>query len=252
MRKLLTNSIATGLASLILNATNVKAQGPYEPDLYTKALYHLNETEGTNVTDATGINHGSAFGEYEWVNGIFSNSIRLINADVQIPHRNQLNLDDQITLEAWVFPDTLLSAHSNNIIRKELGSGIGEQYLLRINESYQLDFVFALRNGFFGRISQYYQFQNRQWYHVAGTYDGLNHKLWVNRQLIAHQIFPSDPLRHSNQGYMFIGHSLNDDKFYGKIDEVRVSSIARDFSTTSTPDTDPRISTWGKIKSLFK
>jgi len=263
MRKLnsISKGIMTGLAAIVLGASPGRAQGPYQVDEHTRALWHLDG----NANDATGVNNGSPNGSYSWSVGQFDEAILFPvvqypnGGSVPIPNHPSLNENlNQLTLEAWVYPDSLLTSHSNNIIRKNIGwPGCGncEQYMLRINENWQVQFTFAASTGGIPHFRVNYPFSNRQWYHIAGTWDGTTAKIWVNRNLIFQSAYQPTSIFSQSTVPLYIGYAGWEDEFFGKIDEVRISDIARDFTdTTSIPERYPaiEISTWGRVKQTFK
>jgi hypothetical protein len=63
------------------------------------------------------------------------------------------------------------------------------------------------------------------WYHIVATYDGTNLRIYCNSTLLG-----TKAKSYTVQNSTFqIGYSkfISDEYFYGKIDEVRVSSVVR-------------------------
>ncbi len=260
----LKNAIIGGLAALTIGATQAKAQLqpdantaglcppglPYSVDTNTRALYHLDG----NTEDATGVNNGNpATPPYEWVEGSCNLAIKLQDGYVRIPNHPSLNDNlNQLTLEAMVNPDSLIMGGNNDIIRK-ITRQDAFQYLLRIVDDSLLWFQFQTQNVRSHIIFYDYQFQLGQWYHIAATYDGQFSRLFVNRQMVAESASPPGPINNDSDSELFISTPLGDNNgFYGLIDEVRISNIARDFSTTSVPEGTLEESTWGRIKHTYK
>lgn len=251
MKKLksISKGILTGLAALVLGATPSRAQ--YQVDEHTRALYHLDG----NAEDATGVNHGNPLGPYEWTSGFYDQAVHFNRGEIVIP--NHPSLTDslrQLTLEAWIKPDSLVNGFQNEIIRKNRLYG-HIQYELRISDDSQLWFEYTTNGGLHNHVTFDYPFQNNTWYHVAATYDGIGArvKLWINHNIVRNRPVSVGNIENGDGEELFIGYDRETNStFFGTIDEVRISDIVRDFSTTSAPEEDPRDLTWGRIKSIFK
>src|SRR5574344_1682118 len=87
--------IAGGIAQL-------KAQN-YTADGNTQALYHLDETGGTNVSDSSANNNAATLHDGSFVTGNL-NTAASLNGDtgyIRAPQSPSLNLSQQHTIEAW-------------------------------------------------------------------------------------------------------------------------------------------------------
>jgi len=105
-------------------SARLKAQN-YVTDSNTKALYHLDETSGTNVSDSSGSNNTGTVGNTSsWVSGNLNNALSLSNAltNINAPDSSSLSLSQDNTLEAWTkFGNTFGAAthdHQQGVIDK--------------------------------------------------------------------------------------------------------------------------------------
>lgn len=98
--------IADGTARLRLRS--------YLPDEQTVALYHLNESVGTTVTDDSSYTNDGvlAAGTWQSIGGTFDGALQLngITDYIRVPDSTSLSFTGQHTLEAWTKLDTTLTA----------------------------------------------------------------------------------------------------------------------------------------------
>lgn len=253
------NTILSGLAALILGSTSTKAQ--LTPDQNTMALFHFDEGQGTTAYDSTqNGNDGELRNGAQWSEGFFNGGLLLdgISQYVTVQHDSTLNLVD-FTIEARVKFDQGYNTDHRFIIAK------------RSPENGNYNLFYSIDNDGFLRVEftdinlqshvADYPFipEVNRWYHIAGSFEGrfptsfLN--LWVDgsnvtrRPVSAAQPIFSHDLMNIGTGYY---NPVPGHPFKGTIDEVRISNIARDFSTTSIPEQNPRDSTWGRVKRTFK
>jgi hypothetical protein len=181
------------------------------------------ESSGQTTTDTVGPNDGR-LGSSSDVDssdpvrsvGFVGNALGFDGIDDVVVHSldSSLDLTDEITLDAWIFPT---ARKSQTIIRKG-GAPLKTPYSLAL--SLGNTFVFAMGEP---RVDvRSFGYPLNTWIHVAGTYDGNTMKLYVNGVLMNSAPRPGPiAVRQSN---LLIGTRLRlpSDTFQGLIDEVDI------------------------------
>jgi len=166
-------ALAAGLAGL------AGAQG-LDPNLV--AWLPLDEGTGTVVLDKTDYwNDGTLGGEPVWVAGRIGGALDLdgVNDYVDWGNKDSLNITGQITLAAWIRPETAGNGQHQSIILK------GDRaYALKIQQWNNVEF-FVYGGGWractfpLGSAAEF----NNRWHYLAGTFDGQQLKLYDNGEL---------------------------------------------------------------------
>jgi hypothetical protein len=195
-------------------------------------LWTFNEASGNIVYDTSENANNGIINGANRVNGISGSGLYFdgISNYVNITNSPGLNPANEITLEAWIKPNNVLSQGWNKIIAKPFTSPAypWQQYALTL---YNGRFFFELNtNGSKSEVSNSIALENDTWYYVVGTYDGSEMKIYVNGELNGtlpkSGIIPSYPTNlHIGAG---IYSGLNTEFINGTIDEVRI--LDRDLS----------------------
>ncbi|HAM97557.1 MAG TPA: hypothetical protein DCQ26_03010 [Marinilabiliales bacterium] len=147
---------------------------------------------------------------------------------VEIQNSSSLNPISEITLTAWIKPESfegkgnsgIISKgyynHSNPYYQYQLGI-TGDQYAYRPGS---FNFCLSINNNYEYLIGENIWTPNN-WYFLVGTFDGEQMKLYVNSELIISKTihgsidtFPE---------HLFIGKSNNSDNYMrGTLDEIRI------------------------------
>lgn len=138
---------------------------------------------------------------------------------VRVAHSDTVNLGDQLTLEAWIYPTALDAAGGRMFI-----AGKPDTYMHAIEvatSAYQAA-INAAQWSWIGSG----QVDLDEWSHVAASFDGTVYELHVNGK---HQDTVEDPgALNTSLGDVTIGWLPQwGEAFTGYIDEVRISTVAR-------------------------
>ena len=199
-------------------------------------LWHFDEGIGSTAADSSGYgNDGTLSG------GKFGNALSFDGSDdyVEIPSNSSI-MPTTLTVEAWVQPGKTGARQS--IVSKWDG-GADASYSLELTAANK--FLFYLHNGTTTEsITGTTVVTVGTWYHVAGTYDGSQARLYVDGNLEAGPTTLVAPMTNSNVP-LRIGASAGPapysihSPFQGAIDEVRISDVARaSFVLTTPPSAD--------------
>jgi len=165
-------------------------------------------------------------------------SIRVKDAEPINPNANPsayIITGNQITVEAWVFPFALPENQNSKVIvaRPYYGKEPWRGYELSLGNWGATDhssYMFVIGDGQMPINAAYATdtslAQTGEWVHLAGTYDGINVKLYKNGILVASAPFTAN-IGAGDTGFYIGSFGQLDKTFQGLIDEVRVWNIAR-------------------------
>ncbi len=163
---------------------------------------------------------------------------------VEFPADNDLNISDDLTVEAWIKASSFGSSPVSNSIVCKHGWTSGEKgFVLRAGGDGQLSFTIAglkyngTNESWQEVLSPVGALQLNTWYHVAGTFDGNKLRLYINGSQVASKSYNGriDPSVNYN---LKIGRIADEGAasgrfFHGLIDEVRIWKEARSSSEIS-------------------
>jgi hypothetical protein len=210
------------------------------------ASYGFEEADGTIAGDRSGMtNPGTVSGATWTTSGKYGGGLSFdgVNDWVTITDAESLDATTALTMEAWVFP-TALSGWRSAIV-KEAGGNLAYGLYPHDDGPYPASYTFI--NGFDRRAGGITQLPLNAWTHLASTYDGVSHRLFVNG-LQVRNVGVSGPIVTSALPLRIGGNAIWGEFFQGRIDEVRVyrraltqSQIQTDMATpvggTPVPDT---------------
>ena len=193
-----------------------------------KIVYHMNQTSGFTITDSTGQNNGTAVNSptpttsgkigsaYDFPGP--ANPPQASAPAVTVASNAGLNTGSNFTMSAWVKADAsngyrFIMGKSNYWSNNDAGI---HNYISKVE-------LFA-GSGCAG--TSYVNISNGTWYHLEGTYDGVNRKLYVNGVLSANASCSGQAI---NNAYNFTvgGETVPAYGWDGIIDEVRYSNTPR-------------------------
>ncbi len=158
-----------------------------------------------------------------------SNCLDFDGADdyVEIPGASELDLTTQATIEAWV--QVIPTGSYTGIVAKMITTN-QQNYLLQVSPTGILQFTYSHASNPNDWIQTTETYGDGSWHHVAGVIDttvGQVIQLYVDGELKASSPVLNEPML-TTTNPVAIGARLDSGNTYqGKMDEVRVWSIAR-------------------------
>ncbi len=217
----------------------------YTTDGNTVALWHFNnnndeeEEEGTAYDETANENNGTlnygtggsntSYADM-WTSGKYKNALSFDGTDdyVKVSDSDSLDITDEITIEAWIKADIWENPDAPIDVRNILDKGehnSGKAYGLY---SYNGKLHFRINKTSAADVSSDLPSLG-EWHHIAGTYDGVKIKLYIDNVMTAEKNYSENIS--INDEPLYIGAGVNRDYYFdGVIDEVRISDIARDFN----------------------
>jgi hypothetical protein len=134
------------------------------------------------------------------------------------------NISDQITLEAWIYLESLEDLVARIIDRSD--NQLDDRYVIEVYKQNQQPIVHLNIN----RNSLWSQpISLKRWVHIAGTYDGENLRMFIDGAL--HDSLTVETIMTVNESDILIGHGgLNSEysgAFHGYLNELSIWNIAR-------------------------
>jgi len=175
------------------------------------------EYEGGNFDQALDFDGAASNGDY-----------------VRVPASDSLNITGPITLEAWIYPDSLGNYTRSIITKWRWDGGDYRSYGLAVLPNDKLQFMISSDgeggNGHEYTVDSGTKIEENEWQHVVGVYDNTEMRVYINGE-------PEGDMNYSNGIFdsganadVLIGsinnNQNNDYRFNGRIDEVSIETIA--------------------------
>lgn len=194
---------------------------PYTPDENTLLLYHF-DGDGEQIADSSGNGFDATIqeGEPTRADGLIGKSLRLDEGDVVVTDATaqQLGGMDELTVEVWFKYDKKREGLRQRIVK------FWEHYLISIFEGGDVYGHIYDQDATKTRLRSRSNITPEKWYHAALVWDGQIARLYINGV-------------QETQGRMsgtvnaapgtFQLNSAGSDYFAGEIDELRISTVAR-------------------------
>lgn len=198
---------------------------PPSVDGSTAGLWNFTEGSGTILGDNSGNGHSGTASSMGWGEGKFGPAgvFNGTNSVVNLGNSNAFNAS-QITLEAWIYPQSARGGEQTILRKARSTSDSGLVYDFQIQEQR----VYVRLNGNSGWTRSNTQLEDNRWYHVAATYDGSTIRVYVNGRLDNTASY-GVPLESGSGTSLYLGgDGRNNNKFFhGEIQHARVSNVAR-------------------------
>ncbi len=185
------------------------------------------------VKDSTSNNnHGTLFGPGSGVSGKLTNAIEFDGVEnvIRIPDSPSTSIEgDQFTLSAWVNPTNIEGDRDFGVISKAHEHSVStniERYHLGVSRVGGV--VVRRRSGDETAIfsTSEDQVTENSWQYLTGRYDGSYLRAFIDGSLLPGSEPASGNIDPSERDLLF-GKRYNDRFFTGRMDEIRVSNIAR-------------------------
>ncbi|NIP28301.1 MAG: hypothetical protein GWN67_03960, partial [Phycisphaerae bacterium] len=201
-----------GFSLTIINPDNT-----YGSDEGLVAHWKFDEGSGSTATDSAGINNGALVGDTTWTAGRIDGALSFDgNGDYVVVAPVSVLTGDTVTAQAWVRVSDL--SGSKPILTQNIFSMTKDGYYFQVSGGRP---TFYLIDGFKSAQAISPETINTdQWYHVAGTNDGTNLKLYVDG-LLKSSVPSAGYTGESNNAYIG-ADSISSFYFNGLIDDVRI------------------------------
>ncbi len=189
--------------------------------------WKMDEGSGNRFVDHSGYGHDATVqnpSSLRWVPGQDGLALRMsgnTNSFGSVPHNSNLDLNDAITIAAWIRPNQL---SNKRVISKSGPDG----YELGTNSNGKMEFRFNREtNGTTYRLFslQDYPTDGNTWIHVAVTFNGTRSVIYINGQPDNAANYAPVSIR-SNTSALQIGARGGIDRWAGDIDELRLYNNA--------------------------
>lgn len=185
-------------------------------DASSVMVQHMNDATTSTILDSTSNdNDGAKKGANEPIvttSGKVGNAQDFDGANDYLKVLNHASLNStSLTFSVWFYPNTV----AGNKWMVDKGYGVAYAFLMSGNE---LQFYTG------GSPTVYNPISANVWYHTAGTYDGVNRKLYINGVL---RDTDAGALN-VNANDLYIGSNNAHNEFFdGVIDKIQISNVAR-------------------------
>ena len=225
--------------SVDIKAGHTVMNKPFTPDSNTIALWHFNENDGQVANDSSA-NSFSGFLEngVAWdADGKFGSCVSFnykgfAGQRIRIKDAPGLDINNEFTIDAWIY---LSPRNDQSIIASKWNTSTASpmgQYYFGIRSSHLLYFACANNVEYFCLYDEV-ALPFNQWLMVSAVFDNGKVGLFVNAVLVASDQAPFIGLtdfEYPNDDFCigdFWGEDYFPYTFEGKIDEVRLSNVAR-------------------------
>ena len=187
------------------------------------AHWKLDEGAGTSAGDSAGSHHATIKGIVQWTTGQLGGALVLdgMNTYADCGSGAALDITDTITLSAWVKPQDAGNGEHNPYIAKG-----DHTYALKHGSGNSFEF-FVYNEGTWNGVNvSVTDGYNDNWYHLAGTFDGTQLKMYINGVLSGTTDYEG-PIATSTDAVNLGRNSEETDRLYeGTLDDARIYNRA--------------------------
>jgi hypothetical protein len=223
-------------------------------------VWHFDEGKGKQAKDETAGLVGEFNGDIKWGEGISGDAVQMAGkagkADfIEIAHSDEVDMDESITMMAWIYPDELPGGGQEN----KFTIFYKNTYYLQIEPGAgQLAYYFYDTSAPGYHISDG-KVKAKEWSHVALAWDGSEARFYINGESGGKAIAQKGPGRSMPNKALRFGGENNGccpRFFQGRIDELMLANYALSEADiqkiiNDTLDVAARgklTTTWGNLK----
>ena len=193
-------------------------------------VWHFDEGNGDKTEDETTGLVGEFTGDIKWAEGISGDAVQMAGkagkADfIEVAHSDEIDIDEAITMMAWVYPDELPAGDQAN----KFTIFYKNTYYLQIEPGNgQLAYYFYETNNPGYHISDG-KVKAKEWSHVAIAWDGSEAHFYINGKSASKAIAQKGPgLSRADKPLRFGGEDNGccPRFFQGRIDELMLANYA--------------------------
>jgi streptogramin lyase len=205
------------------------------------AAWSFDEGTGAVAHDDTGHGHEGTIEGTTWTGGRYGGALSFEEEEdcVSVPDSAELELGEEMTVEAWVDPDG--EEVGEPIIYKEATGATGYALGVGMTKYGNLEGYVDPEGGTSPtRVASSEELDPHTWSHVALTYDGANMRLYIDGDLVSTKSAPGVDM--GGEGPLTIGcaeRGGSREWWDGRIDEVRVYDRALDGTEVAEDEKDP-------------
>jgi len=197
---------------------------PFISDDNTVALWHLDEGEGDTVSDLSGDFDLFLNQEAGWTeDGMFGTALDLTDDGSAVNSNVIIGTGwEAITVEAWIKPDILFDEGIQPIVSRYERHESGAFSFCVLNQGGLTGRIYTT-DGYAEATSAEGFIEEGEWYLVSLTWSEYGLKLWIDGEMVAITASPGGTMRASPDRLTVGYHRIDEDYFYGYIDEIRIS-----------------------------
>jgi alpha-tubulin suppressor-like RCC1 family protein len=186
------------------------------------AAWAFNEGTGSAADDRSANNHTATLTGPAWTIGKYGSGLSFDGVDdiATVADANTLDFSSALTIEAWVRPDP--SSDSRPLVRKAATTGFA--YSLSLTTDSKTRAEVTIGGTTYG-VTGATTLTDSTWAHLAATYSGSQLKVWVNGVLDG-TASVTGSISATTEALSIGGDSVADQRFPGRLDEVRLYDIA--------------------------
>lgn len=223
-------------------------------------VWHFDEGNGKETEEATVGLVGEFNGDVKWAEGISGDAVQMAGKVgkaefIEVPHSDEVDMDEAITMMAWIYPDELPAGAQEN----KFTIFYKNTYYLQIEPGAgQLAYYFYDTTNPGYHISDG-KVKAKEWRHVALVWDGSEARFYINGESDGKVISQKGPGRSMPNKALRFGGENNGccpRFFQGRIDELMLANyplseadIQKIINDTLAVSARNKLATlWGNLK----
>lgn len=258
----LVNLFICGLIFLCQNTFAAGGKGNVKQLGKKVYIWRFDEGSGKETKDSTDGIVGKIVGNVKWADGISGKCLEFSGKKgdaqyVEVAHCDQVDIDEQITMSAWVYPEILPTGGQENKFTIFYKNTYYMQLEPGDGKSSQIAYYFYEANPEGYHLSDDKVTKTKEWTHVAVVWNGKEVSYYINGNKDKKVINQSGVGKSSAAHVLRFGGENNDccpRFFQGRIDNITLANYAfsedeiRSMSALAVDSKDKLSITWGMLK----